>query len=262
MEKHGNLAAMQRQEFDVLVIGGGILGCGIARDAAMRGLRTALVEKEDFGYGTTSRSTRLIHGGLRYLELYDFALVHEALHERETLLRVAPHLVHGVPFVTPVYQGDRWSPLLVRSGMVLYDLLSWGKSLPAHRMLSPREVLQLEPGLRPEGLRGGALYYDGQVSFPERLCIENLLSAREYGACFANHAPARELVREEGRVVGAVVEETHTGCRYTLRARVVVNAAGPWADEVAHLAAPNTPPHLRRTKGIHIVVPSFTQHAV
>jgi len=257
-----DLAAMEHREYDLLVIGGGILGCAVARDAAGRGLRVALVEKEDFAYGTTSRSTRLIHGGLRYLELYDFGLVHEGLHEREVLLRTAPHLVRGLPFVTPVYAGDRWRPGMVRAGMVLYDLLSLGKSLPSHRMLSPAQVRELEPGLRSEGLLGGALYYDGQVEFPERLCLASILGATRRGADVANYAAARSLLREGRQVVGAVVEDRLSGKEHRLRARVVLNAAGPWADEVARLADPRARPVLRRTKGIHLVVPAFTRHAV
>lgn len=253
---------MASEVADLLIIGGGILGCGVARDAALRGLKVALVEKEDFGSGTTARSTRLAHGGLRYLELFDFGLVHQALQEREILLRIAPHLVHPLPFLTPIYRGDRWSPLMVRAGMILYDLLSHGKSLPRHRMLTPRQVIELEPGLKKEGLLGGALYYDAQVDFPERLCIENLLSAAAHGARLANYAAVRSLVRQEGRVVGAEVEDRLTGKGYCLRARVVINATGPWADEVVHLALPQAPTRLRRTKGIHLLVPSFTRHAV
>lgn len=257
-----DLDRMEHREHDLLVIGGGILGSGVARDAALRGLRVVLVEKEDFAWGTTSRSTRLIHGGLRYLELYDFGLVREGLRERETLLHIAPHLVHGLPFLTPVYAGDRWSPRLVRAGMVLYDLLSAGKSLPRHRMLSPAEVLSAEPGLTPPGLLGGALYWDGQVDYPERLCLANLHSAHAHGALTANHAIARSLLRDGRRVAGAVVEDRLTGRTHAVRARVVVNAAGPWADEVARLAAPDARPVLRRTKGIHVAVPSFVRHAV
>ncbi len=262
LDTRRDLQAMAGEEVDLLVIGGGIIGCGVARDAAGRGLSVALVEKEDFSHGTTARSTRLIHGGLRYLELYDFPLVHEALREREILLRTAPHLVHPLPFVTPIYAGDRWSPPMVKVGMLLYDFLSLGKSMPSHRMLSPAQVREMEPGLKEAGLRGGSLYYDAQVDFPERLCIENLLSAQVRGARFANYALARSLTLSAGRVCGAQVEDRSAGEIHSLRARVVVNAAGPWADEVVHLAAPQAPARLRRTRGIHLVVPAFTHHAV
>ncbi|NLB97667.1 MAG: glycerol-3-phosphate dehydrogenase/oxidase [Armatimonadetes bacterium] len=262
MSNRGDLETMAREEYDLLVIGGGILGCGVARDPAMRGLRVALVEKEDLGYGTTSRSTRLIHGGLRYLELFDFALVHEGLHERQHLLQIAPHLVRGIPFLTPSYVGDRWGPLFLRAGMVLYDLLSLGKSLPSHRMLTPAQVRELEPGIRSEGLRGGALYYDAQVAYPERLCVENALCAQKHGAQIANYAEARQLLRDGQRVCGALVEDRLTGATHPIRARLTVNAAGPWADEVARLASPEARPVLRRTKGIHLLVPSFTRHAI
>ncbi|BAS27068.1 glycerol-3-phosphate dehydrogenase [Limnochorda pilosa] len=257
-----DLDRMSATSFDLLVIGGGINGTGVARDAALRGLRVALVEKNDWGWGTSARSTRLIHGGLRYLEQYDFALVHEGLKERELLLRNAPHLVKPLPFLTPVYHGDRHSWLMVKLGMILYDLLSWRKSLPTHRSFGPEETLRLEPTLKPDGLRGGMLYYDGQVDFPERLCMANVVDAVEHGAHAANHARVTGFLREEGRIVGATVEDGLTGRTYSIRARVVVNAAGPWADAVAGLADSGYQPRLRRTEGIHLVVPAFTRHAV
>lgn len=257
-----DLARMSTTSFDLLVIGGGINGVGIARDAALRGLTVALVEKNDWGWGTSARSTRLIHGGLRYLEQYDFALVHEGLKERELLLRNAPHLVRPLPFLTPIYDGDRHSWLTVKLGMILYDLLSWRKSVPTHRSFSAEETLRLEPTLKPEGLRGSMLYYDGQVDFPERLCVANVIDAIEHGAQAANHARVTRFLREEGQIAGAVVEDTLTGQAYPIRARVVVNAAGPWADEVAGLGDAEYRPKLRRTEGIHLVVPAFTRHAV
>lgn len=255
-----DLEAMAREEFDLLVIGGGIHGTGIARDAALRGLKVALVEKEDFGYGTTSRSTRLIHGGLRYLEFLDLGLVREALKEREVLLRIAPHLVKSLPFITPIYRGDRYGPAMVKLGMVLYDLLSWDKSLPRHRHLSPSEVLELEPGLRPEGLRGGMLYYDCQIAYPERLCVENALDAAEHGARIANHAAAVRFLKQDRRIAGAVVRDELSGKAHDIRAKLTVNAAGPWVDRLnSQLCLPEL---IRKTKGIHLVVPRFTEHAI
>jgi glycerol-3-phosphate dehydrogenase len=257
-----NLTLLAQTIHDVLVIGGGIVGAGVARDAARRGLAVALVEKEDFGCGTTSRSTRLIHGGLRYLEERDFGLVREALREREILLRIAPHLVCPLPFLTPLYDGGRWSPGMVGVGMLLYDLLSYDKSLPNSRMLRAPEVMELEPGLRREGLRGGALYYDAQIAYPERLCVDNLLDAAAHGAQVANHARVVAFLRDGERIAGAVVEDALTGDRHEVQARFVVNAAGPWADAVATTAYPPLGPKLRLTEGVHLIVPRFTEHAI
>src|SRR5215216_1830176 len=155
-------------EFDMIVIGAGINGAGIARDAAMRGLKVLLVDKSDVGSGTTSASTRLIHGGLRYLEHFEFGLVRESLRERETLLKIAPHLVRPLPITIPIYKQGRRGPVTIRAGMIAYDLLSAGKSLPRHRILSRGETLKQLPGLNPEGLLASALYFDAQVEFPER----------------------------------------------------------------------------------------------
>jgi len=253
------MAAVQH---DVLVIGGGVIGCGIARDAALRGMRVALVEQLDFGWGTTARSTRLAHGGLRYLEMLDFGMVREGLREREVLLKQAPHLVQPLQFLTPIYHGDPHGPLGVRTGMLLYDWLYRGHTVPTHRMLSREDVLALEPGLNPSGLRGGALYYDGQIAFPERLCIECLVDAVNNGALAANRARVEALLCEGPRVVGARVRDLEQDATYEVRARVVINAAGPWADRVVRLASPKAGPLLRTTKGIHLIVPRFTDRAV
>ncbi|HEY0725206.1 MAG TPA: FAD-dependent oxidoreductase, partial [Pyrinomonadaceae bacterium] len=158
-----------KTRFDVIVIGAGINGAGIARDAAMRGLKVLLIDKGEPGAGTTSASTRLIHGGLRYLEHFEFGLVRESLREREILLRIAPDFVKPLPIAIPIYKHGKRGRLTIRAGMILYDLLSWGKSLPSHQMLSRAETLDRWPGLNPEGLVGAALYYDAQVEFPERL---------------------------------------------------------------------------------------------
>ena len=218
--------------FDVVVIGGGIIGAGIARDAALRGLRVSLFEKEDYGSGTTSASSRLVHGGLRYLEMLDLGLVRLDLRERETLLRIAPHLVRPLEFILPFYDRtffDRWK---IRLGMILYDLLSYGKSLPGYRFLTKQEISNEEASLRTTGLQGGALYYDALVSSPERLCLENVIDARNHGACTLNYAQVIAALRSEGRVRGVIVRDVLTGEECRVRSQVVVNASGPWFDRV------------------------------
>src|SRR6266699_2692439 len=160
---------IDRLTYDVIVIGAGINGAGIARDAALRGLKVLLLDKGDIGGGTSSWSTRLIHGGLRYLEHGEIGLVRESLRERETLFRIAPHLVRPLPILIPIYKTARRGPWTIRAGMIAYDLLSFDKSLSHHRMLSGEELLRRAPGLNVEGLRGAALYYDAQVEFAERL---------------------------------------------------------------------------------------------
>src|SRR5215207_268431 len=186
--------------YGVIIIGAGINGAGIARDAAMRGLKVLLIEKGDLGAATTSASTRLIHGGLRYLEHFEFGLVRESLRERETLLRIAPHLVRPLPITIPIYRQSKRGRATVRAGMILYDLLSVGKSLPRHRMLSRTDTLKQSPGLNPEGLLGSALYFDAQVEFAERLVLENVLAARELGAEIRTYTRVTNLVVENGTV--------------------------------------------------------------
>ena len=176
-------------DYDIVVIGGGINGVGIARDAAHRGLRVLLLEKSDFGSGTTSWSSRLIHGGLRYLEYAEIPLVFESLHERRRLRQLAAHLVTRLRLNIPIYKESRRSKFIINLGMIAYDLLSIGKKIPRHRMLSRDELLSEEPGLRQEGLVGGAQYFDAQVTFAERLVIENVVSASEAGADVRNHSP-------------------------------------------------------------------------
>src|SRR5688500_8495264 len=193
--------------FDVMVIGAGINGAGVARDAAMRGLKVLLLDKGDVGGGTSSWSTRLIHGGLRYLEYGELALVRESLRERETLLRIAPHLVRPLPFLLPIYRHARRGSLLLRIGMIAYDLLSLGKSLPRHQMLSAEEALARAPGLNQEGLLGAALYYDAQVEFAERLVVENALSAIEHGAQVRTYTRISEFIIENQQLVGVQLED-------------------------------------------------------
>jgi len=247
---------MVRPKFDVIVIGAGINGAGIARDSAMRGLKVLVIEKGEPGMGTTVASTRLIHGGLRYLEHFEFGLVRESLREREVLLRIAPHLVRPIAITIPIYKQNKRGRLTIRAGMILYDLLSWGKSLPRHRMLSRVDTLKRWPGLNSDGLVGSALYYDAQVEFPERLVMENVLSARKVGAEVLTHTRVTNLTVANGKVSG-VEFVSEAGQKQFAEAAVVINAAGPWIDQVLEYAPVNTPKLIGGTKGSHIIVPEF-----
>ena len=248
------LRSMSEQPVDVLIIGGGITGAGIARESALRGYRTALVDKGDFGGGTSSRSSRLVHGGIRYLEQFHLRLVYEASRERRVLLDIAPHLVRPLAFLFPVYRGARVPPWELRAGMWLYDLLAAFRNVRTHRWLHRKAVLRLEPGLREKELRGAALYYDAQTD-DARLVIATMRSAARAGALVASYAEATNLIKPDGRICGATVRDQLTRQPHTVRALVVVNAAGPWVDEVRRLDDARAEPLLRRTKGTHVVVP-------
>jgi glycerol-3-phosphate dehydrogenase len=252
-------AEIARVAFDVIVIGAGINGAGIARDAAMRGLRVLLLDKNDLASGTTAWSTRLIHGGLRYLEHGEVGLVRESLRERERLFHIAPHLVRPLPMLIPLYERARRGPLTIRAGMLAYDALSLDKTLARHRMLSRDETLRRAPGLKAEGLRGAALYHDAQVEYAERLVVENVLSAREHGALVLTYARVERLLLEGNAVCGVEFTDMLDGGAHTARAPVVFNVAGPWVDEMlAQLdAAATTPRLIGGTKGSHIVVAPF-----
>src|ERR671913_102723 len=244
--------------FDLILIGAGINGVGIARDATLRGLRVLLLDKGDVAGGTTSWSTRLIHGGLRYLEHGEIGLVRESLRERERLLRIAPHLVRPLPLLLPIYRGDQRGQLLIRAGMVAYDVLSGGKSLPGHRMLDRDAALARAPGLAEPGLRGAALYHDAQVEYPERLALENALDARAHGAEVRTYHHVAEILLDDGRVAGVSGDDVLTGEPFRYAAPVVVNVAGPWVDEV--LAGSSLEQRSRLiggSKGSHIVVDPF-----
>ena len=245
---------MATEPVDVLVIGGGITGAAIARDAALRGFRTALVEKGDFGSGTSSASSRLIHGGLRYLEQYAFRLVLEASRERRVLLRIAPHLVRPLPFVFPLYRGARVPPWKLRCGLWLYDLLAAFRNVQVHRWLGRKATLRLEPGLRERGLKAAGLYYDAQTD-DARLVLATMRSAAQAGALVANYVEAVSLLKPDGRVRGATVRDLLNDETRTIRALIVVNACGPWVDELRRLDEPGADPLLRLTKGAHVAVP-------
>jgi glycerol-3-phosphate dehydrogenase len=245
---------MAAQPVDVLVIGAGIVGAAVARDAALRGFRTALIDKGDFGSATSSRSSRLVHGGLRYLETADLRLVFEASRERRILLKIAPHLVRPLAFIMPAYKGGRVPAWKLRAGMWLYDGLAMFRNVQRHRWLAPREALRADPGLRQKGLRGAALYYDAQTD-DARLVLATARSAARAGALVANYADVTSLLKSDGLVRGAVVRDVLDGDVHSVRALTVVNATGPWVDGIRRLDDPGVSPVLRLTKGAHVAVP-------
>ena len=252
-------------DYDVVVVGGGMAGAGVARDLALRGLGVALVDKGDFASATTSRSSKLIHGGLRYLELFDFGLVRESLRERETLRRLAPHVVRPLPFLVPIYDRSSRSLIKVRIGLRLYDWLTPGRDREHYRVLRPIDALSLEPAIASQGLRGAGYYFDDLLVSPERLCLENVLSACRHGARAFNYAEVEEIMRRpKGDIAGVRVRDLLAGRVVTLRAPVIVNATGPWVDDLRAQAgiAERGGRVLRRTKGIHCLLPRMTEHAV
>ncbi len=253
------------KKFDLIVIGGGINGCGIARDASERGLKVLLLEKEDFGSGCTSASTRLIHGGLRYLEHFEFDLVRESLRERELLLKNANHLVKPFELYLPIYKGDRRNKWLIKVGMFLYDLLSYDKSLPSHKMLSPQAFEKSEPSLKRENLEAAAVYYDTQVLFPERICLENILMAKQYGALALNHAEVVKINLRAKKINSIEILDKLTGNRHLVSGKVIVNASGPWVDNLCGLVKKKSERKIGGTKGSHIIVKKFDngpKHAI
>ncbi len=242
----------------MLVVGGGITGAGTALDAAARGLSVALVEAQDWASGTSSRSSKLVHGGLRYLEMLDFRLVHEGLRERALLLqRLAPHLVHPVPILWPLRR-PVFERAYVGAGIALYDALGLstgtGRGLPLHRHLSRRRALAVAPGLRAEGLAGAVLYYDGQVD-DARYVVEVVRTAVSLGATAVNRAMAVGFTREGQRVTGAIVRDAETGEEAHVRARVTVIATGAWTEETEALAGRHRAVQVRPSKGAHVLVP-------
>ena len=245
-----------QQTFDVAVIGAGINGAGIARDAALRGLKVVVFDKNDMCSGCSAMSSRLIHGGLRYLEYGEIPLVYESLFERRNLRQTAPHLVEPLRICIPVYRGGRRHPLLIRLGMIAYDLLSFRKSLPRHEMLSAASIRMAEPGLATEGLRVAARYYDAQVTFAERLVLENLLAARSAGAVICTHSEVTRIDVEDGAVAGVAYRDG-AGNERNVPVKVVVNAAGPWVDRVLDVASASAPRLIGGTKGSHIIVGPF-----
>lgn len=246
------------EKFDLLVIGGGITGAGIALDAEARGLKTALIEKRDFGAGTSSRSTKLIHGGLRYLENLEFGLVREGLKERSVLSRIAPHLAVPFPFLIPIYSDSRRNydhPLKMRAGLILYDLLAGQYRFGRHRRLSREEALEYAPQLERDGLNGAFLYYDGLTN-DSRLVIEIVKAAYDLGAAIVNHTEAIGFPkRAGGKIGGARIRDLTTSDEAEIRARVTINATGVWVDDVVRLDGQRSlTKSIRPSKGIHLTV--------
>jgi len=253
-ERRARLDGLGGRRFDVIVVGGGITGCGIAREAALRGLSVALLEKNDFAAGTSSRSSRLIHGGVRYLEHGHLRLVFEASAERRRLLHLAPHLVQALEFTWPVYRGARVPLWKLAAGLTLYDALALFRNVGRHRRLSADAILHEQPGLRRDGLVGGATYYDANTD-DARLTLAVAVDARERGAVMVNHARVSKLVTEGVRAAGVEVVDELYGETTQVSARVIVNATGPWSDAFRHLEGATSTPKLRGSKGVHIAVP-------
>jgi glycerol-3-phosphate dehydrogenase len=249
--------AADARQYDLAVIGAGINGAGIARDAALRGISVVVLDQADMCSGTSWISSRLIHGGLRYLEYGELPLVYESLHERRYLRRIAGHLVRPLRICIPIYEGAKRGPLLIRIGMIAYDLLSWRKTLRHHKMLDRDEIIAREPGLRRDGLRAAACYYDGQVAYAERLVLENLLAARSAGAKVLTYSQVTAIEHDAGQITGLSYRDTLTGQTATIRPRTIVNASGPWVDDVLATTDRKCKRFIGGTKGSHIVVSRF-----
>ena len=264
-----NLALLENEQFDVLVIGGGVTGAGVALDAVARGYKVALVEKVDFASGTSSKSTKLVHGGIRYLPNFDFALVHEALVERGTLLRNAPYLVQPVGFILPLYEGDRHpvglpfsTPggiglgLIMDIGLWMYDLMAGmfagSRGVKRHRRLSRNKVMELAPALVTEKLKEGFIYYDAQTN-DARLTLALIRTAAQFGATIANYAEVTSFVTENGKVSGAHVRDQLGNQDITVRARHIVNATGVFSEQIEELAGYEPQVQVKPSKGVHLV---------
>ncbi len=266
MTRQADLARLRTPTFDVLVIGGGITGAGVALEAAARGLSVALVERGDFAQGSSSRSTKLIHGGLRYLPMLDIAQVREGLEEQNALLRNAPHLVRPTPFLVPLYKGAvrplgldlpapfrAALPIGIGVGLWGYDLLAGRRGARRHRRLGPAAAAALVPHLRREGLRLAYLFYDG-LTDDARLTLAVLQTAVRLGARVVNYLEATGLVTEAGRITGARLTDRLSGEHVAVSARTTINATGVWAEQVARLAGPPPSFRIRRAKGVHLVL--------
>lgn len=248
--------------YDLLVVGGGINGAAVANIASENGLRVALVDKGDFACGTSSKSTKLIHGGLRYLENFEFGLVKESLRERAVQLASAPHLVKPLAFVIPVYRNDRRPLWMMKLGVSLYDIFSGKYVINSGRSLSVGEVLHFIPDVEKENLVGGVIYWDAQMD-DARLVLENVLNARHQGAHIANYVEVRSFLKENGKAVGVKAKDLLTGDMFDIQAKKIICAVGPWTNIFQQKEKSQSPAKVRTTKGIHIVYRrKFSEHAV
>jgi glycerol-3-phosphate dehydrogenase len=262
-----DLSRLSNETFDVLIIGGGATGCFTARDAALRGLKVALVEARDFASATSAHNSKLAHGGLRYLRNFEIALVRESLRERLGLMRMAPHLVRPLPFLLPLYHAGLIERAKLAAGLTLYDLLSYDRNrlndpsqhLPGHRWLNAKDALAREPVLAGNGFEGAFEYHDAQMYSPERIALENLIDADAHGAAIANYVAADRLLLREGKAEGCTVHDVITGASFDIRAQTLLVAAGPWADLFLEQASGEAAAHkLIRSKGIHLLVPQIS----
>lgn len=238
--------------YDLLIVGGGITGAGVARDAASRGMKVALVEANDFSYGTSSRSTKLIHGGLRYLENFEFKLVFEALSERQLLFEIAPHLVHPIRFVLPLYKSSRVGMFKMGCGMWLYDLLSMFRG-GVHERLSKKQALERAPYLKEDGLLGAYVYSDAYMD-DDRLVFETLRSANDHGAKSVNYAKAQASIVENGKIIGMSCEDVIGGKKFQVKAKHVISSVGPWTDIFAESIQSKWKKILNPSKGVHLTI--------
>ena len=240
--------------FDVLIIGGGITGACAARDAARRGLSTAIIEKKDWAFGTSSRSSKLVHGGLRYLELFDFKLVFEACRERRRLLLNAPHVVWPQSFMFPVYKGDKNPLFIIAMGLWMYDFLALFRNVQSHQLHGPKRILEVEPELDHERLKGGGQFYDCSTD-DARLTLSHVQSAHLEGACCLSYTRVLDLLHDKDKACGVRVRDEVEGEEFDIEARMVLNCTGPWTDAICRLDDPEAAPKLRPTKGAHVIVP-------
>jgi len=247
-----DITQLQNTIFDLLIVGGGINGAAIANLAAQRGLKVALLEKGDFASGTSSKSTKLLHGGIRYLENFEFDLVHESLQERYIQLKSVPHLTKSIRFIIPVYQGDKRPLWMMKLGVFLYDTLAGSFRIGSRQSLTLNELKNLEPNLLTDGLTGAVSYYDVQMD-DARICLENVLTAQQHGAHAANYVKVMSFIQTNGKITGVKAVDVLTEKSFDVRANRIVCTAGPWTNALLRVASPETKKIVRTTKGIHVV---------
>lgn len=252
-QRHQNIIRMNREMFDVLVVGGGITGAGVARDAASRNMNVALVEASDFASGTSSRSSKLIHGGIRYLENMEFKLVFEALSERKTLFEIAPHLVHPMRFMIPLFKDSRVSFFTMGLGMWLYDVLSLFQAPEIHKKLSAKETMQTQQELKSSNLVGSYIYYDAYMD-DDRLTIETIRSASQFGATIGNYLKVQSIFKSKDHYL-VDIEDLIDHSRIQLKTKQIISCTGPWTDIFGSQVGKNWKKRLRPTKGIHLIFP-------